>query len=108
MRNGRDGMTDKKTKTQKSDETKAIDQKFAADTQVSEDTARVAWGGVLIPAVGSAAFFSSMMVNVMWTYARYGWPKDAFTFTDRVLMGIPIVIVAIALYEGLQKVENGG
>ena len=101
-------MTDKKTKTQKSDEKKAIDEKFAADSQISQDAARDAGVGVLIPAVGAAAFFGSMMVNVMRTYARYGWPKDAFTFTDRLLMGIPVVIVGIALYEGLQKVENGG
>ncbi len=101
-------MTDKKTKTQKSDETKAIDQKFEAEATAQDEAGRDAWIGVLIPAVGSAAFFGSMMVNVMRTYARYGWPKDAFTFTDRLLMGIPVVIVGIALYEGLQKVENGG
>ena len=101
-------MTDKKTKTQKSDETKAIDQKFEAEDPAQDEAGRDAWIGVLIPAVGSAACFGSMMVNVMRTYARYGWPKDAFTFTDRLLMGIPVVIVGIALYEGLQKVENGG
>lgn len=108
MRNGRDIMVEKKTKEQKADEKKAIDQKFAAAAGITDEAARDAWIGVLIPAVGSAAFFGSMMVNVMRTYARYGWPKDAFGLTDRILMGIPIVIVGIALYEGLQKVENGG
>ena len=86
----------------------AIKQKFDAENSVQEDAARDAWVGVLIPAVGSAAFFGSMMVNVMRTYARYGWPKEAFSATDRLLMGIPVIIVGIAFYEGLQKMENGG
>ncbi len=101
-------MAEKTTKTQKADEKKAIKQKFDAENSVQEDAARDAWVGVLIPAVGSAAFFGSMMVNVMRTYARYGWPKDAFSATDRLLMGIPVIIVGIAFYEGLQKMENGG
>jgi|TARA_R110000824_G_scaffold314404_1_gene501262 hypothetical protein len=98
----------KKNTANKADEKKAINDKFEAQAQVSEDAARDAWVGVLIPAVGSAAFFGSMMVNVMRTYARYGWPKDAFSATDRLLMGIPVLIVGIAFYEGLQKMENGG
>ncbi len=97
----------KKT-THTKDEQKVIKQKFAADNTAQEEAARDAWVGVLIPAVGSAAFFGSMMVNVMRTYARHGWPKDAFSATDRILMGIPVVIVGIAFYEGLLKMENGG
>ena len=43
-----------------------------------EITSRKAWRSMLVPAVGSAAFFASMVVNVMKTHKEHGWPKRAF------------------------------
>ena len=65
----------------------------------AEMKARKAWRDLLIPAVGSAAFFASMVVNVLKTNSKYGWPKKAFKPTDYVLMSIPFVILALAIGE---------
>lgn len=97
---------EKKSKMQKADEVKTIKQKFNSENTEKVDAARDAWVATLIPAVGSAAFFSSMLVNVMRTYARHGFPTHAFNFTDKVLIAIPVVITGIALYEGFQKIEE--
>ena len=64
-----------------------------------EITSRKAWRSMLVPAVGSAAFFASMVVNVMRTHKEHGWPKRAFKRTDYVLMTIPFLIVALAITE---------
>ena len=87
-------------------EQKHIEAKVEAEADAQTDARRKAWRNMLIPAVGSAAFFSSMLVNVMRTYARYGFPTHAFNFTDKVLIAIPVVITGIALYEGFQKIEE--
>jgi mannose/fructose/N-acetylgalactosamine-specific phosphotransferase system component IIC len=99
-----------KSKKQSASEKEAIDDELNAESYSAEEVSRDAWVGVLIPAVGSAAFFASMMVNVIRTYSRYGWPAKAFKTTDYVLMAIPFAIVGLALYEALEKAkkDNGG
>tara|TARA_B100001939_G_scaffold341842_2_gene352022 strand:+ start:32 stop:382 length:351 start_codon:yes stop_codon:yes gene_type:complete len=99
-------VVEKKTKMQKASEVKTIKQKFDAEANQKEDAARDAWVATLIPAVGSAAFFSSMLVNVMRTYSRHGFPTHAFSLTDKMLIAIPVVITGIALYEGFSKIEE--
>jgi len=60
---------------------------------------RKAWRALLVPAVGSAAFFSSMMVNMITTHNKYGWPHKAFKSTDYLLMTIPFVVIGLAIGE---------
>ena len=43
-----------------------------------ENDGRIAWRKLLVPTVGSAAFFASMLVSIINTYANHGWPKNAF------------------------------
>jgi len=60
---------------------------------------RDAWRKLLIPAVGSGAFFASMLVSIINTYHTHGFPKNAFRITDYLLMSIPIVVMMVALSE---------
>ncbi len=67
----------------------------------TDEQARLAWRGMLIPAVGSAAFFASMLTNIFKTHKRHGFPKNAFRHTDYLLMAIPFIIVPLALLDGI-------
>jgi hypothetical protein len=73
-----------------------------------QDLARNAWRSLLIPAVGSAAFFSSMLTNIFKTYTKHGFPKNSFKKTDYLLMAIPFVIIPLALFDGIQGGEETG
>ena len=70
-----------------------------SDASTKEMKGRKEWRTLLIPAVGSAAFFSSMLVNVIKTHRSHGWPKNAFSISDYLLMGIPFIIIGLALHE---------
>ena len=63
----------------------------------ANEQARDAWRGWVIPAVGSAAFFSSMLLNGVKNYKSYGFPTHVFSRTDWVLLSLPIVVVGLAL-----------
>lgn len=65
-----------------------------------EDGRRQAWRSLLIPAVGSAAFFGTTVANAIRTYRKVGWPGDAFNATDWLLISLPVVMVVIAVGEG--------
>lgn len=67
-------------------------------------TERKAWRSLLIPVVGSAAFFASSVVNILKTYKRYGFPQKAFNSSDYVLLSMPFIIFFLALNE---EIENG-
>jgi len=75
--------------------------KNALETQknLADYEARNTWRSLLIPAVGSAAFFASTLANVIKTYRKVGWPNGAFTKTDYLLMSIPFAIMALAFSE---------
>ncbi len=74
------------------------------DASVNEDMSRTAWRNLLVPLVGSAAFFSSSLAGVVRTYQKYGWPKTAFTMSDYFLISLPFLIIPLALHE---SVKNG-
>jgi|TARA_R110002020_G_scaffold32622_2_gene100122 mannose/fructose/N-acetylgalactosamine-specific phosphotransferase system component IIC len=59
--------------------------------------ARQAWRGWMVPAVGSAAFFASMLLGGFRNYKNYGFPTHVFTKTDWVLLSLPAVVVIVAL-----------
>ena len=87
----------------------SISKEFAKQTKAQTLTARHAWRSLLVPAVGSAAFFASAVVGFIRTYRKYGFPKDAFQPFDYALMSIPFVIVGMAfLYQAEEAaMENG-
>jgi|TARA_R110002110_G_scaffold81022_3_gene210870 hypothetical protein len=74
------------------------------DSTPQEDLGRTAWRGLLVPLVGSAAFFSSSLAGVIRTYQKYGWPKRAFTLSDYFLLSLPFLIIPLTLHE---TVKNG-
>jgi len=82
------------------DEREHIDQEFDQAADSRADARRQAWRSLLIPAVGSAAFFGTTLANAIRTYRRVGWPGDAFNATDWLLISLPVVMVVIAVGEG--------
>jgi len=71
------------------------------DVSKEENDGRAAWRKLLVPAVGSAAFFASMLVSIINTYHIHGFPKNAFKPTDYLLMSIPAVVIIVALTDEL-------
>jgi len=74
------------------------------DTHNAAEMSRTAWRILLIPLIGSAAFFSTSLAGVIRTHQKYGWPKEAFTFADYFLISLPFIIIPLTLYE---SVKNG-
>lgn len=74
------------------------------DTTPQDELGRTAWRGLLVPLVGSAAFFSSSLAGVIRTYQKYGWPQKAFTLSDYFLLSLPFLIIPLTLHE---TVRNG-
>ena len=59
----------------------------------------ISWVSLVGVAVGSAAFFASMLVSIINTYSKHGWPKNAFKTSDYLLMSIPGIVIVSALNE---------
>jgi len=86
-----------------------IEDEFAKKEEANQVAARQAWRGLLVPAVGSAAFFASAVVGFIRTYRKYGFPHDAFKPFDYALMGIPFAIIGMAFFYQAEEasMENG-
>ena len=82
------------------DEKEHIEQQFDERSDAKSEARRQAWRSLLIPAVGSAAFFGTTVANAIRTHRRVGWPGDAFNATDWLLISLPVVMVVIAIGEG--------
>ena len=72
-----------------------------------ENEDRIAWRKLLVPTVGSAAFFATMLVNIINTYNKHGWPKNAFRKSDYLLMSIPIIVIFSAVEEEINGNGKG-
>lgn len=79
------------------DEANSITKAASTPAAKATEQARQAWRSCVIPAVGSMAFFSSMLINGFKNYKNFGFPKHAFTNSDWLLMSLPIVVVVVAL-----------
>ncbi|MDA8580405.1 hypothetical protein N9L01_00390 [bacterium] len=88
------------------DEKDHIDQEFDQAADARTEAKRQAWRSLLIPAVGSAAFFGSTVANAIKTYRRVGWPGDAFNATDWMLISLPFIMVVIAVGQGTNGHSN--
>jgi len=78
-------------------EANAIETTAKEPAVKADENARQAWRGWVIPAVGSMAFFSSMLINGFRNYKQYGFPTHVFTNSDWLLMSLPAVVVIVAL-----------
>ena len=83
-----------------------LQEQVEAQVDAQQEARRKAWRGKLIPAVGSAAFFTSTLLGIGRTYRQYGWPSDAFGWTDYALMSIPFVILALGLTEEIKEAQG--
>ena len=82
---------------QSADEAEKIQEVASAPIDQANEQARQAWRSWVIPAVGSAAFFSSMLINGFKNYRTYGFPAHTFTRSDWILLALPVVVVVVAL-----------
>ena len=82
---------------QSADEAEKIQEVASAPIDQANEQARQAWRSWVIPAVGSMAFFSSMLINGFKNYKAYGFPAHVFTRSDWVLLALPVVVVGVAL-----------
>ena len=78
-------------------EANAIEKEASQPVAKANEQARQAWRSWVIPAVGSMAFFSSMLINGFRNYKQYGFPAHVFTNSDWLLMSLPAVVVIVAL-----------
>lgn len=72
----------------------------------ANEQAREAWRGWVIPAVGSMAFFSSMLLNGVKNYKAYGFPAHVFNRVDWLLLSLPVVVVGLALSDIIFKDDD--
>lgn len=82
------------------DEKDHIAQEMEESADEKVQVRRQAWRSLLIPAVGSAAFFGTTLANAIRTYRKEGWPEGAFSTTDYILMALPVVMFVVAVREG--------
>jgi hypothetical protein len=82
------------------DEKAHISQEIEDTVDQETERRRQAWRALLIPAVGSAAFFGTTLANAIKTYRKQGWPGDAFTSLDYLLIALPVAMFVIAIGEG--------
>jgi hypothetical protein len=76
-----------------------ISEKRSEEEEAKMSARRKAWRNLLIPAVGSAAFFTSTMLGIIRTKKQHGWPNGSFYISDYLLMGIPFLILGLGFYE---------
>jgi hypothetical protein len=44
-------------------------------------------------------------VNIIRTHRTHGWPQGAFTPADKVLMGMPLLIIGMTLFYQAEEAE---
>ena len=78
-------------------EAEAMNKEAIKPAQKQATAARQAWRGWMVPAVGSAAFFASMLLGGFRNNKNYGFPTQVFTKSDWVLLALQAVVVIVAL-----------
>jgi hypothetical protein len=96
----------KQTTALKADEVKSIDGKFAAETSQRKEFGRSSWMALLVPAVGTFAVFSSLMLNIVRTYQKHGFPEDSLRRRDVVIIAIPALLIGYATLEAIEIMDT--
>ena len=87
-------------------ETQKLTENLQDQKESQELARRKAWRNLLIPAVGSAAFFTSTMLGVIRTRKQHGWPNGSFYLSDYLLMGVPFLILSLGFFEEFSGRED--
>lgn len=83
-------------------------QTMNKEVKKADEVARQAWRGWVIPAVGSMAFFASMILNGVKNYRTYGFPAHVFNRTDWVLLSLPFIVMGVALSDVVKVPSKEG
>ena len=95
----------KKTTALKADEISSINKKFDADTVQRKEFGRSSWMALLVPAVGTFAVFSSLLLNIVRTYKKHGIPEDTFRNRDLIIIAIPALLIGFATLEAMEILD---
>ena len=87
-------------------EKEVIEDTFSDQQEAEAKASRKAWRNLLIPAVGSAAFFTGTVLGVIRTHKQHGWPNGAFYLSDYLLMGVPFLILSLGFLEEFSNRED--
>jgi hypothetical protein len=98
----------KKTTAVKTDEVKSINNKFAEEISQRKEFGRSSWMALLVPAVGTFAVFSYLMLNIVRTYQKHGFPEDSLRQRDIVIIAIPALLIGYATLEAIEIMESEG
>lgn len=78
---------------------KEIDKQIQESKAANLEISRSAWRSTSIAAIGSLAFFASMLINVYRTWNTHGNPAISFQKHDYVLVAVPILVVGYVFLE---------
>ncbi|MCK4978637.1 MAG: hypothetical protein KAS36_17010 [Anaerolineales bacterium] len=95
----------KKTTALKADEIGSINRKFEADSQERKEFGRSSWMALIVPAVGTFAVLSSLVLNIVRTYKKHGFPEDTFRTRDLVIVAIPALLIGFATLEAMEILD---
>lgn len=76
-----------------------IDKQIQSNADKQREVARNAWRSTSVAAIGSLAFFASMLINVVRTWKTYGGPENSFEKHDYVLIAVPILVLGYVFME---------
>ena len=63
------------------------------------EMSRNAWRSTSVAAIGSLAFFASMLINVVRTWNNHGSPVISFQKHDYVLVAVPVLVLGYVFLE---------
>ena len=60
---------------------------------------------LIVPAVGTFAVLSSLVLNIVRTYKKHGFPEDTFRTRDLVIVAIPALLIGFATLEAMEILD---
>ena len=76
-----------------------IQKQITNEVDAKKAMSRNAWRNTSIAAIGSLAFFASMLINMARTYQAHGNPVNSFEKHDYLLVSIPVLVLGYVFYE---------
>ena len=76
-----------------------IQKQITSEADAKKAVSRNAWRNTSIAAIGSLAFFASMLMSVTRTWQSHGNPMNSFEKHDYLLVSIPVLVLGYVFYE---------
>lgn len=76
-----------------------IEKQVISEADAKRAMSRNAWRNTAIAAIGSLAFFASMLMNVHRTWQGHGSPAGSLETHDYLLVAVPVLVLGYVFYE---------